>query len=200
MQQYTTVFDITHKGFDLWFPAFGLIIILGSVLVIRERRAGYWWAYLGIVIGLLWIPLTFSSMHSAYGACRTAYENGHYSIAEGYVADFHPMPFEGHQDECFTVQGVRFCYSDYMLVCGFNNTSSHGGPVRSGLPVRVTYAGENIFKLEIRSDSAPSSAEVRKREIRVIGRYVISFWPILAILLGLKFIIWLYNRLRPIAS
>jgi nitrate reductase NapE component len=98
------------------------------------------------------------------------------------------------------VQGVRFCYSDYMLVCGFNNTSSHGGPVRSGLPVRVTYAGENIFKLEIRSDSAPSAAEVRKREIRVIGRYVISFWPILAILLGLKFIIWLYNRLRPIAS
>ena len=75
-------------------------------------------------------------------------------MVEGAVANFHPMPAAGHEDEHFTVQGVYFAYSDYSVTSGFNNTSSHGGPMREGLYVRIHYTrsvtGETITKLEVR--------------------------------------------------
>jgi hypothetical protein len=69
------------------------------------------------------------------------------------------MPYEGHQDECFSVQAQTFCYSDYEVTAGFNNATSHGGPIREGLPVRVSYIGNTIVRLEVRSDALPSAAE-----------------------------------------
>ena len=59
------------------------------------------------------------------------------------------MPFEGHANERFTVQGVSFSYSDYTMTSAFKNTSSHGGPIRSGLYVRVHYRGDSIVMLEV---------------------------------------------------
>jgi hypothetical protein len=55
-----------------------------------------------------------------------------YEILEGSVENFDPMPYEGHQDECFTVQSKRFCYSDYEVQAGFNRSAAHGGPIRQG--------------------------------------------------------------------
>jgi hypothetical protein len=69
------------------------------------------------------------------------------------------MPYEGHQDECFSVQSQTFCYSDYGVTAGFNNSASHGGPIREGLPVRVSYVGSTIVRLEIRSDALLSDAQ-----------------------------------------
>jgi len=51
--------------------------------------------------------------------------------------------------ESFTVGGRRFSYSDYEVTAGFNNTASHGGPIRAGLHVRVTYWGNLILRLEV---------------------------------------------------
>jgi hypothetical protein len=43
--------------------------------------------------------------------------------------------------------------SDYKPSSGFNQTSSHGGPIRSGLQVRIYYvdpgSGPTITKLEL---------------------------------------------------
>jgi hypothetical protein len=50
-------------------------------------------------------------------------------------------------------------YSDYVVTAGFNNTASHGGPIRQDLPVRISYVGNSIVKLEIRSDRIPSPTE-----------------------------------------
>jgi len=59
------------------------------------------------------------------------------------------MPYTGHQDETFTVNGVRFSYSDFGVTCGFNNSASHGGPIREGLQVRIHYVGNAILRLEV---------------------------------------------------
>lgn len=80
-------------------------------------------------------------------------------MVQGYVTNFRPMPYEGHQDECFSVQSETFCYSDYGITAGFNNSASHGGPIREGLPVRVSYVGNTIVRLEVRSDVLPSAGE-----------------------------------------
>jgi len=60
------------------------------------------------------------------------------------------MPYSGHAMESFTVSGVPFSYSDYIPKAGFNQTSSHGGPIHEGLPVRIWYVGNEIVKLEIK--------------------------------------------------
>ena len=60
------------------------------------------------------------------------------------------MPAEGHQDETFTVNGIHFAYSDYVITGGFNQTQSHAGPIREGFAVRIHYVarGNIIVKLE----------------------------------------------------
>jgi hypothetical protein len=68
------------------------------------------------------------------------------------------MPFEGHQSECFRVAKEKFCYSDYIQSPAFNQSTSHGGPIRAGLPVRIAYyEDENlqnqILRLQIRADA-----------------------------------------------
>lgn len=64
------------------------------------------------------------------------------------------MPYNGHDTERFRVGSVSFAYSDYIVESGFNRTSSHGGPIREGLAVRIHYSGQpshaTILRLEVR--------------------------------------------------
>ncbi len=151
---YKTVFDISQKGFDWWFPAAGVpFLIVGLILIwtgkrkmwTRFRRAGY------IFVGFasLWTLTVFSTKLREYLALHEAYRNRHYSVVEGQVENFRPMPYDGHQQECFSVQHVTFCYSDFEPTAGFNNTASHGGPIRPGLPVKVAYVDDHILRLEV---------------------------------------------------
>ena len=107
----------------------------------------------------LWVLTAFGFMFSEYERGVENYRQGKYSVVEGDVEDFDPMPYEGHQDECFSVKGKRFCYSDFDLRIGFNQSASHGGPIRQGLPVRVAFSGDQILRLEIRADRVPPAAE-----------------------------------------
>lgn len=93
----------------------------------------------------------------------TAFQTGRYSVVEGTVDGFHPTPYEGHDDECFTVGSKRFCYSDYEVTPGFHNAASHGGTIRGGIHVRIAYLGGTILGLEIPRNELPSSAELAAR-------------------------------------
>jgi hypothetical protein len=70
-------------------------------------------------------------------------------VVEGVVHDFVPMPFDGHPHESFEVAGHSYEYSDFEVTQGFNNTQSHGGPMRDGLRVRIADVGGRIARLEI---------------------------------------------------
>jgi hypothetical protein len=74
---------------------------------------------------------------------------GQYSVVEGPVTDFVPMPYEGQSQENFAVNGHRFSYSDYSMTAGLRNAASHGGPIREGLYVRISYSGNLILRLEV---------------------------------------------------
>ena len=83
------------------------------------------------------------------------YKDKKYEIAEGYVTKFHPMPVEGHEHESFMLDGQHFEYSDYQTSFGFNNTSSHGGPIsKNGQYLRISYVKSGnhntILKIESR--------------------------------------------------
>jgi hypothetical protein len=164
---YRTVFDISQKAFNWWFPLAGVAFVLaGTVLIwlgkrnrwpLRRRLPGYFM----VVFSSFWSLTTFTDTYSEYHELRTTYRNGQFSVVEGPVTNFQPMPYEGHRDECFSVMAQNFCYSDYAISAGFNNSASHGGPIRDGLPVRVSYVGSNIVRLEVKED-ALASIEQRK--------------------------------------
>ncbi len=80
--------------------------------------------------------------------------NETYLTLEGLTEDFEAPQEGSNHFESFTVNGVKFRYSDYFITKGYHTTSKKGGPIdRNGLMVRIGYThidGENvILKLEI---------------------------------------------------
>ena len=159
--EYRTVFDIATAGYKSWdFPAFGLIFVaVGVVLVAGRKSLPGWWAsrprasnaftfyFLGFAV--VWTLVAFASTYTQYSSLSRARAASDVHIVEGVVSRFTPMPASGHAMEKFCVSDACFEYSDFVISAGFNNTSSHGGPIREGLLVRIAYVGNSIVKLEV---------------------------------------------------
>ncbi len=158
---YVTAFSVTDHPFrNWWFPAFGLIFVaIGLLWVLRpevfasisrhrfQRSRFLRWYFL--LFGSVWtIAVAIITGVGSYQAIH-ALRSGSYQTVAGRVSKFIPMPYQGHADESFEVNGVRFSYSDYTIISGFNRSSSHGGPIKEGLPVRIAYRDGEILKLEI---------------------------------------------------
>ena len=158
---YHTVFDIAAAGFKSWsFPAFGLIFVaIGAILFVRRRSLPGRWserprasaAFAGVYLAfaVFWTATAFLSTYGEYRSLSEAERSGQVQVVEGRVADFRPMPAAGHAMERFCVADACFEYSDFVVTGGFNNTSSHGGPIRAGLAVRVSHVHGRIVKLEV---------------------------------------------------
>lgn len=156
---YRLVFDLADAGFKSWtFLAFGLIFVGLGILHFKYPNAlpfrGPKWMekhsrYYFLSFALLWTITSFMAVYVDYSAAKRAMASGKVQVVEGLVRKFHPMPASGHAQESFCVEEACFEYSDFGVTPGFNNTSSHGGPIREGLRVRITYVGNTIVRLEI---------------------------------------------------
>ena len=90
----------------------------------------------GSLVSLVIIPVVLSN----YFDIKKVYTEKAYQTIEGKVEDFHPMPPTGHDTERFNVNNVHFDYSDFELASGgYNTTTPHGGFIREGLYVRISY-------------------------------------------------------------
>jgi len=121
-----------------------------------SRAFAWCWFLFAIFLTMLSLGAIMLKESSA----RQALAGGDFKVVEGEVRNFHPMARKGDSDESFEVGGVAFHYADYRLSAGFNNTVMHGGPIRVGLPVRITYRDDLILRLEVRADHM---AEVARR-------------------------------------
>ncbi|MBI2803952.1 MAG: hypothetical protein HYX68_03105 [Planctomycetes bacterium] len=145
---YELVFDAAEAGYRYWwFPAFGLIgLAVGFAFFIFGRK----WA--GVVVfgfALLWTTISFVGTFAEFWQMRQALHAGDFEVVEGKVVEFVPMPKSGRPHESFKVNGHRYEYSDFLISAAFNNTQSHGGPIREGLQVRIADIGGKIARLEI---------------------------------------------------
>ncbi len=162
--EYVTVYQISKQSTDWGFALAGGIPLLVGIILIFAKRKFKWeqphWAMpiFACGFGILWLCVAGVSVVHESSNALTVYTRGEYQVVEGVVTNFHPMPYEGYQDECFSVQDKRFCYSDYMVTPGFHNATSHGGPIRSGLPVRIAYIGNMIVRLDIPKDQVLTPA------------------------------------------
>jgi hypothetical protein len=157
---YYTVFTVLQQSVP-WQERFilpGIILfgIIGAVIAIIQRRGRLSKSFIVLTavvcaVFLLLAAYAYSApgVQDMYARAREAYVRGQYSTVEGTVTNFHPMPYSGHPNETFSVNGMQFSYSDYVLIPCFNNTSSHGGPIHEGLRVRIAYSGNCILKLEV---------------------------------------------------
>jgi hypothetical protein len=165
---YRLVYDVSQESPPWGFAAFGLLFVVIGVglFVLRHRLPPTWvgaaplpaWsrtAFSGAFLGfaLLWTVVASVSIGTGHAAAQRALREGRVEVVEGTVEDFHPMPASGHDTERFTVKGVHFEYSDFVVRSAFRNTSSHGGPIREGLQVRISWFG------------SPSQAEILKLEV-----------------------------------
>jgi hypothetical protein len=163
---YQVVYDITKTAPPLrelmsWLGGLliGILIIVGIFALSRNKLA----RNIVLVVGSLWLigwlglgGLGIGNITYQYYKCVNWVKSGDYSIITGTVTDFDPMPYGGHKSENFSVDGVHFEYSDFDLSkCGFNNTTSHGGPIVKGLPVRIGYRNGRILILEINKQNSP---------------------------------------------
>jgi hypothetical protein len=157
-----TVYDFGDQSFR-WQTIIGIpiLILLGFAIAawksyrfpkFRNHNRIVSWLLCGFLclFGALVIPAEII----AYNRPREIYDSGKYAVVEGIVTDFQPMPSGGHQHETFSVQGIKFEYSDFdQRYYGFNNTKSHGGPIDANKTVRLSYYPDGdtnvILKVEI---------------------------------------------------
>jgi hypothetical protein len=160
---FHTVFDASTAGWRYWwFPAFGLIFVgLGLALPLLIRRGVFrrgspsfdkWFPRVFLGFAIFWTTMAFLVSFVDYRTAVSALKEYSAEVIEGRVTDFHPMPYTGHGDESFVLNGVKFEYSDYVVTAGFNNTASHGGPIHEGLAVRIWHHRGRILRLDINED------------------------------------------------
>jgi len=80
---------------------------------------------------------------------RSAYVTGRTSVVEGVVENFRPAPALGPARESFSVRGVSFSYNALDDTPCFHNAPLHGGPVRSGMAVRIHYYDGCIQRVDV---------------------------------------------------
>jgi hypothetical protein len=157
---YTTAFDVTRSGFKSWsFSATGAALVALGVMQLWIRHRNLFpnkfkypfkrfpEAFLSFAV--LWTATSFGSTFGDYRRAIRAMRENRVDFVQGTVSGFVPMPATGHSMESFLVTGVEFKYSDFVITAGFNNTASHGGPIREGLPVKIWYLGNEILRLDV---------------------------------------------------
>jgi hypothetical protein len=170
---FVKVFDVLDSGFKDWqFSAFGLIFVAIGVFIFFAPRilkttgipfmdfkskSSWLFRYFFLGFAILWTVAAFLGTFTSYLRHRALVRDNKCKVVEGPVENFVPMPVTGHSDESFSVAGVPFKYSDYLVSDGFNNTASHGGPIDQNSYVRICYDPKSnaILRLEIRDFKGP---------------------------------------------
>ena len=165
---YLVIYDIRQDFGPWWFPVIGCVIASMAFIMLFALRNRQMPPRLGqtknqamvlaAVIAFLSLAASASSavfLYSQERYYRTIFESGKALVVEGFVENYKPMSADRGSSngvfESFTVDGIPFQYSDYIIKPGFRNSALLGGPIRTGLKVRIYYYESVILRLEIAS-------------------------------------------------
>jgi hypothetical protein len=157
---YETIFDISREGLSHLLLAHWMVLtipwifVYSSMIWVLDRGNIRIKISMGLryVLLVLFVSLAVFGIYmttSDYLDFRNALDENKCSVVTGVVTNFDPMPWGGHKEESFLVNGLKFSYSNFEPSVGFNNSASHGGPIRDGLNVRIHYLDGKILRLEL---------------------------------------------------
>ncbi len=171
---YDLAFDIGAQSttFDVWMiPALALPLV-GLALVVTPQEivdrvftrgprgaAGKIFAWMFFSLTTVFAVLSIGGYAGQEADLKAAVKAGRFSVVEGCVERFHPMPASGHDTERMQVGGHAFEYSDDIVTPGFHNSASHGGPLDDASKVRVRFVGDQIVRLEVQPHACPSAPD-----------------------------------------
>lgn len=154
---YHAVFDVTKVGLQWWIPA--LMFIFASMFVgvgqVLRTSGDKNYVLKGTIFqiiggaGVLGALTFFVAIYGEYRNARNAIVAHSYSVAEGVVSDFIPMPPGGHATESFVVNGVHFQYGSGWGSTTFN-AEWNKGFIHDGVEARITYVGTDIIRVEVK--------------------------------------------------
>ena len=159
---YRTVFDVAQSGYRHWaFAASGLIFIAVGLALPSLMRLGIiqkspawmqkWLPRFFVAFATLWTATAFVGTFVDYRRAVNALRNGEAKVVEGRVDHYSQ---ESSNNESFDVNGVKFWYSDKVIIAGFNHTAFHGGPIRQELLVKIWHWHGQILRLQIKTGEA----------------------------------------------
>jgi energy-coupling factor transporter transmembrane protein EcfT len=168
MRNFETIYEYSFNGSDIWhiipiflFAAFGFGIIYcvkkyyKRFSLQRQFILFFGWI-MGLIASVIFIVfiIKIPSIHRAEKDLKDMIKNETYLIVEGEVENFMAPRKSPNHFESFSVNGIDFRYSEYVIIDGFNKTSNNGGPIKiNGQMVRIGYiktGNENvILKLEM---------------------------------------------------
>ena len=146
------------RGNRIWI-GFGIVYFVKSYYkrfsFHRQINLFFGWIF-GLVSSIIFLVflVKIPSILNEERELKSMIENKTYSKVEGKIEDFKPARKSPNHFESFSVKGVHFRYSDYVIIDGFHKTSNSNGPIKgNGQMVRIGYTnidGQNvILKLEI---------------------------------------------------
>ncbi|MBJ2148259.1 hypothetical protein JC606_18030 [Vibrio sp. IB15] len=112
-----------------------------------KRRGKVFSIFMGCFTGLLSM-ITYYFVIVEYDSIMDKYRLGNVFVTSGIVTNVKYITKDGGQ-ESFDINGYTFKYSHNELSSFFNKTKQIGGPIKNGIPVRVTHYYGHIIKLEI---------------------------------------------------
>jgi hypothetical protein len=176
-KQYEVVFDLSTQpfAFEGWMIPLFVLPIVGLILVLTPQQivdrfftrgpkgtAGKIFAWVFFLFsGIVSMTWLFTSV-TGENSLKSAVKSGNFSVAEGCLQHFHPMPEEGHDTERIEINGRVLEYSDYIITAGFHTTESHGGPIHPDSKIRLTVVGDDIVRVEVQQHSCPTAPEFPK--------------------------------------
>lgn len=181
---YRIVFDVEQSGYRHWgFAASGLIFVavgfampaLFKLGIARKPPAWMqkWLPRIFVIGATLWTVAVFAATFVDYRRAVDALHNGEAKVVEGRVDHYSQV---ATKSESFDVNGVKFWYSDGVLIAGFNHTAFEGGPIRQGLGVKIWYWHGQILRLQIKSSEA-DAFYFRGERVFVCRSFVRAYVP-----------------------
>jgi len=165
---YKVVFDARNSGLPGWESILVGLLFIAIFYFGREwnRRLSPALRKAGLILAWLWTVVVTLSIVGETLRVRYRLNHGDYVLVEGVVSDFVSADWGGHRAEQWCVRSGDedhcYKYSRPVITAGFRQTQEEGGPIHSGVRVRIADEDGLIARLEVASDSAARDGEVAR--------------------------------------
>lgn len=124
-----------------FFVAFLVVSLLVFYLWRARRGPPRTRALLLVAVALLCLKVGLDASYRPYQTLAGVLKNFRVIVKHGVVA------------EQFEAEGVSFGYLDIYTPTRFRKSATNGGPMREGIPVRISYREGCIVKLEVATEA-----------------------------------------------